>query len=102
MLGLYNLRSQFRSNVKERADKITALTLMTLSWGLVAKGEVDDAVEMEKKSRKMLMKCYGGNKHHVHVTWALMYLYKYLSYTCYTIIKDKSNGIYLWCYYLHK
>ena len=73
-LGLNIFTFQFHSNMKEYADKITALTLMTLSWAFVAKGQVDDAADMEKKSREMLLKCYGGNKHHVHVTWALRYL----------------------------
>ena len=44
-----------------------------MSWGLIAKGMVDEAVEMEQKARSMLLEIFGGNKKHNQFAAALRY-----------------------------
>ena len=60
----------YRAGTNEN-DKIAALAFRGLSWGLVAKGMVDEAVEMEQKARSMLLEIFGGNKKHNQYASAL-------------------------------
>ena len=58
-------------NGENENDKIAALAFRGLSWGLIAKGMVDEAVEMEQKARSMLLEIFGGNKKHNQFAAAL-------------------------------
>ena len=44
-----------------------------MSWGLVAKGMVDEGVEMEEKARSMLLKVFKGIKKHNQFAGQLRY-----------------------------
>ena len=61
-------------NGRNENDKIAALAFRGLSWGLVAKGMVDEAVDMEQKARTMLLEIFGGNKKHNQFAATLRYL----------------------------
>ena len=60
-------------NRRNENDKIAALAFRGLSWGLVAKGMVDEAIDMEQKARTMLLEIFGGNKKHNQFAAALRY-----------------------------
>ena len=60
-------------NGRNENDKIAALAFRGLSWGLVAKGMIDEAIDMEQKARTMLLEIFGGNKKHNQFAAALRY-----------------------------
>ena len=49
---------------------------MGLAWCLVAKGSVDEALEMQIRAKETLMELFGKNKKHVDVAHALRYVYR--------------------------